>query len=81
VVDLIDNLRIEPANSQDVVSAIGLHRQTGFQYFDCLVLATAARIGIKTLSSEDMQHMRQIGSVTIVNPFLLTAAELDRFLS
>jgi predicted nucleic acid-binding protein len=81
IVDLLDNLAVEPATAPDLIAAISLHVTTGYQYFDCVLLATTARMGVNTLLTEDMQHLRQIGSVTVVNPFILTVSELDRVLA
>jgi predicted nucleic acid-binding protein len=44
--------------------------RTGYRYFDCLLIASALRAGCSFFLSEDLQHKRQIGELTIVNPFL-----------
>jgi predicted nucleic acid-binding protein len=41
-----------------------------FPFYDALIVASAIEAGCDTLYSEDMQHGRKIGGVTIVNPFL-----------
>jgi predicted nucleic acid-binding protein len=38
-------------------------------FYDALIIAAAIEAGCDTLYSEDMQHDRTIGGVTIVNPF------------
>lgn len=44
--------------------------RTGYRYFDCLLIASALRAGCSFFLSEDLQHKRQIGELTILNPFL-----------
>jgi predicted nucleic acid-binding protein len=39
-------------------------------FYDALIVAAAIDAGCDTLFSEDMQHGRGIGGLTIVNPFL-----------
>ena len=55
---------------------IDLHRQArrlaseiGFSFYDALIVAAAIEAGCQTLYSEDMQHGRTIGPLTIMNPF------------
>ncbi len=45
-------------------------RDHGFPIYDALIVAAALEARCDTLYSEDMQHGRQIGGLTIVNPFL-----------
>jgi predicted nucleic acid-binding protein len=58
-----------------VETAWGIEARFGFSYWDSLILAAAAHSGCKYLLSEDMQHLQQIDSVQIINPFLLLADE------
>jgi predicted nucleic acid-binding protein len=39
-------------------------------FYDALIVAAALETGCDTLFTEDMQHGRKFGSLTIVNPFL-----------
>jgi predicted nucleic acid-binding protein len=39
-------------------------------FYDALIVATAIEAGCGILYSEDMQHGRSIGALSIVNPFL-----------
>lgn len=39
-------------------------------WWDCVLLGSATLAGCSIFFSEDLQHRRQIGSLTIVNPFL-----------
>lgn len=50
--------------------AIHLHRETQYRFYDCLIVAAALESGAKILYSEDLQHGRIFGTLTIVNPFL-----------
>jgi len=46
-----------------------LASEIGFSFYDALIVAAAIKAGCQTLYSEDMQHGRTVGSVTISNPF------------
>jgi predicted nucleic acid-binding protein len=55
---------------------IGLHeaalacaRDHGLAFYDALIVAAADHHGCSTLYTEDMQHGRTFGSLTIRNPF------------
>jgi predicted nucleic acid-binding protein len=52
-------------------AALGYSRNYGFRIYDSLILAAAQQAGCNILYSEDMQHGQQIGSMKIVNPFLV----------
>ena len=43
---------------------------TGYGFYDSLIVASAAVGGCKTLYSEDLQHGRVVRGVRIVNPFV-----------
>jgi len=51
-------------------AALALARDYGFSFYDALIVAAAIEAGCDTLWSEDMQHGRVIGGLTIRNPFL-----------
>lgn len=53
-----------------VLEATELHRRHRLEFWDALILHTAAAAGCTTLLTEDMQHGREIAGVRIVNPFL-----------
>ena len=72
VLDDVDNaldmaLPLTAATSR---SAFALARDHGFSYYDTLIVAAAIEAGCDTLYSEDLQHGRNIGGLTIINPFL-----------
>ena len=50
--------------------AVSLARRDGFDIYDALILAAAIEAGCETLYSEDFQHGRRFGDLTVVNPFL-----------
>lgn len=50
--------------------ALRLHQQTQYRFYDSLIVAAALETGVPILYSEDLQHGRRFGSLTILNPFL-----------
>ena len=44
--------------------------QTGYRFFDCLLIASALHADCGYFLSEDLQHDRRLGGLTIVNPFV-----------
>ncbi|GBU19929.1 MULTISPECIES: PIN domain-containing protein [Methylobacterium] len=52
-----------------IAQAWTLRTETGFQWWDCVVLAAAIRAGCRYLLSEDYQHGRTVRGTTILNPF------------
>jgi len=56
--------------------AWALQDDTGYSYWDCLMLAAALEQGCSHLLTEDLQHWQQVGPLTILNPFLSTPDEL-----
>jgi predicted nucleic acid-binding protein len=72
VFDDIDNA-LDPAcplTAKISRAALALARDDGFAFDDALIVAAAIEAGCDTLYSEDMQHGRSVGGLTIVNPFL-----------
>lgn len=51
-------------------AALILARDHELSFYDALVVASAIEAGCDTLWTEDMQHTRTIGGLTIRNPFL-----------
>ena len=79
--EFIETLTIVPAELADFAAARELHRIHGVQTFDAMLLATSIRAGCQIFLSEDMQHQRRFGEMTVINPFQLSQSELDRLLS
>ena len=51
-------------------AALLLARDHGLAFYDALIVAAALEAGCDTLFTEDMQHGRKFGSLTIINPFI-----------
>jgi len=49
--------------------ALRIREETGYSWYDALIVAAASEAKCSWLISEDLEHGRQIGSVTIHNPF------------
>jgi len=64
---------IVPLTADTHAAALDLARDHGLAFYDALIVAAAIEAGCDTLFSEDMQHSRVIGGLTIVNPFLESA--------
>ncbi|MET4391602.1 putative nucleic acid-binding protein [Bradyrhizobium sp. F1.4.3] len=76
--DDIDNT-LDPALPLTVKTsraALALVRNDEFAFYDALIVAAAIEAGCDILYSEDMQHGRSIGGLTIVNPFLESTSPL-----
>ena len=61
---------IMPLTADTHGAALGLAREHGLAFYDALIVAAAVEAGCNTLYSEDMQHGRAIGALTIRNPFI-----------
>ena len=51
------------------LAACTLARKHQFSFYDALIVAAAIETGCDTLFSEDFQHGRSIGGLTVRNPF------------
>lgn len=49
--------------------AVKLARESSLAFYDALIVAAAADAGCRVLLTEDLQHGRSFGGVTIQNPF------------
>lgn len=63
--------------SKPIAVTLGTHQEArrlaaahGFSFYDALIVAAAVEAGCDRLYSEDMQHGRVIGGMSILNPFL-----------
>lgn len=73
--DIIENIskksKIVPYSEKTILSALDLKERYKYQFYDCLILATALENGCNILFSEDMQHGQIIeNQLTIINPFI-----------
>lgn len=49
--------------------ALMIRAETGFGFYDALIVASALEAGCRILYSEDLQHGQEVRSLTIENPF------------
>lgn len=49
--------------------ALLLKDNTGYSFYDALIVTAAVEVGCRTLFSEDLQDGHKIGDLTIINPF------------
>lgn len=61
------------ATALSVTAAIELAQEHQLSWWDALILEAAIRANADVLYSEDGQHGRRFGSLTVTNPFLSTA--------
>ncbi len=65
---LVPLWRVQP--SPDLCRlALSIHQETGWSWYDSLIVAAASTDGCPTLYSEDLQAGRTVRGVRIVNPF------------
>ncbi len=64
---------VMPLTADTHAAALGLARDHGLAFYDALIVASAVEAECDLLYSEDMQHGRKFGGLTIVNPFLESA--------
>ncbi len=50
-------------------SAVDIHAQTQYRFYDALILAAAMESGASQLYTEDLQDGRKFGDLLIENPF------------
>lgn len=65
-----------PLDLQATREAWLIEDRTGYHFWDCLLLASASFAGCQMFLSEDLQHERRVGSITIINPFLVAPSEI-----
>jgi len=61
---------IRPLTLDTHAAALSVTQDNGFAFYDALIVASAIEAGCDTLYTEDMQHGRAIGGLTIRNPFM-----------
>jgi predicted nucleic acid-binding protein len=60
---------VHAPTDDDLTDALDLVRDHRLGFWDALMCATAGRVGLQYLLSEDMQDGSRLGRLTIVNPF------------
>ena len=68
-VELLAEFDVAAPDIADILAAIDLHRLHGLSFWDALVVRSAKQAGCSVLLSEDMQNMREIDGLRILNPF------------
>jgi predicted nucleic acid-binding protein len=61
---------VVPVTLDTHIAAVVLARDHGISFYDALIVASAMDAGCDTLFTEDLQHGRKFGNLTVVNPFL-----------
>jgi len=68
-VELLAEFDVAGVEVADVLAAIDLHRLHGFSLWDALIVRAAKQAGCRIVLSEDLQHLRELDGIQIVNPF------------
>lgn len=68
IAELVEPVR--PLTTDIHAQAVRLARDNPLSFYDALIVAAAADARCRVLFSEDLQHGRRFGDVTIRNPFL-----------
>lgn len=68
-VGLLASYGAAPLSAAEMDNAWDVREALGYQWFDCLLIASAANAGCSHFLSEDMSHGERYGSLTIINPF------------
>lgn len=72
---------VHAAAQDDLAAALGAVRGHGIQFWDAMLWATARRVGVRHILSEDFQDGRVLDGVTFLNPFNpANDAVIDRLL-
>ena len=51
-------------------TSLDIQEETGYSFYDALILAGALRGGCELLYSEDLQAGQQVRSIQVINPFI-----------
>ena len=70
-VELLAEFDVAAPDVADILAAVDLHRLHGFSFWDALILRSAKQSGCSVLLTEDIQNMREVDGVRIMNPFTL----------
>lgn len=57
-------------DADDVLDAIRIHRRYGISFWDAMVITSAAKMGCRTVYSEDLNAGQWYGSVRVANPLV-----------
>lgn len=70
--DIVSQLvlwRVHEPKTEDVLTAIDLHREAQISFWDAMILQSASKLGCGVLYSEDLNPGQRIAGVEVVNPF------------
>ena len=62
-------LPVYPAEEADLVPALEAVRDHGLSFWDAMLWASARRLGVRHLLTEDLQDGRTLDGVRFINPF------------
>lgn len=68
-VELMAQMRVVRLQERDIISAIELHRLHKLPFWDAMVVHAARLGGARVLFSEDLDHGRSWGGLTVISPF------------
>jgi len=68
-VQVVSRKPVQPVDAKIVASGIALSRRYEISYWDAAVLAAAEALGAATVYSDELEHGRNYGAVTVINPF------------
>ena len=63
-------LPVHAAHQDDLPAALEVVKAHRLAFWDAVLWATARRVGVRRLLTEDMQDGKRMGALTIRNPFL-----------
>jgi len=69
IVDGFSSFGTTTLNDETVAAARLLHFESGYSWWDCLLLASAIELQCTYFLSEDLQDDRELRGLTIINPF------------
>jgi predicted nucleic acid-binding protein len=67
-----------PLDANVIDSAFAIEADHAFNWWDCLIVASALAAGCRYLLTEDLQHRQIVRDLRIVNPFVIGPGELPR---
>lgn len=60
---------VQAVDAELVLDALSLRHRFYLSHWDATILCAAQRLGAHTVVSEDMEHGRDYGGVTVLNPY------------
>ncbi len=69
VVDRLTIFGAQPVSLETVFAARLLRLETGYSWWDCILLASAMELGCRSFLSEDLRDGHAIRGLTVINPF------------